>query len=146
MKKSLTILATLALATVAFSASAEDVSLNLSGGPALSLRAPGDHVLTNSRFNLGGGGQADVLFNLTPNLSIGPSASMVYLPQSRANTEESVMWTFDGTIRLQGDRSAGWSPYAQVSGGVAKQSAIYNPALTAQVGVNFALNQEQSVF
>jgi outer membrane protein OmpA-like peptidoglycan-associated protein len=144
MKKTLTVLATLALASITSFASAEDFTLNAQGGPALNLRAPNADVVNRNTFNIGAQGEVDGLFAIVPNVAIGPTVSSVYLPRSAPNTEESTLWQFDGTVRVQGNHNAGWYPYIQGSLGAGKQGTIWNPAFMTQVGVNFALNQEHS--
>jgi len=143
-KRIITVLAAIALASVTSAASAEDFSLHVEGGPALQLRAPNGDIVDHNRFKFGASGEVDGLIALIPNLAVGPTVSAVFLPQSTPNTEGAVMWQFDGTVRLQGARSAGWSPYIQGSLGAAKQAAIWNPGFMTQVGVDFALNQEHS--
>lgn len=145
MKKTLTVLTTLALTAIASIASAQEVvSVQVAAGPALSLRAPHDCILTHSRYELGGGGQADVLFSLGRNFAVGPSAAVVMLQQSKQNLATDIMWTFGGTARLQGSHNASIVPYIQGTFGVSKEFSIYNPGLTSEVGVNFAVNEEHS--
>jgi outer membrane protein OmpA-like peptidoglycan-associated protein len=145
MKKLLAILlSAVALTSISSSAKAENLTLSVSGGPAMDFRAPGSDVLKRNQFNIGGGGQGDLLFRVVPNLSVGPSASLVVLPQVSPTSPDAVVWTFGGTVRVQGNHNAGWYPFAQITGGISKQSAIYTPGLTSQVGVNFALNEEHN--
>ena len=146
MKKAITVLSVLALASITSFASAEDLTLNVQGGPALNLRAPNSDVVNHNTFNLGAQGEVDGLFAIFPNVAVGPTVSAVYLPRSAPNTEESTLWQFDGTVRVQGNHNAGWYPYIQASLGAGKQGTIWNPAFMTQVGVNVALNQEHSTW
>jgi outer membrane protein OmpA-like peptidoglycan-associated protein len=149
MKKSILFTTLAALAVSAFatsSARAEDVTINVQGGPALNLRAPNADVVNRNTFNLGAQGEVDGLFAIVPNVAIGPTVSAVYLPRSAPNTEESTLWQFDGTVRVQGNHNAGWYPFIQASLGAGKQGTIWNPAFMTEVGVNFALNQEHNTW
>jgi len=146
MKKALTVLSVLALTSMASFASAEGLTLNVEGGPAVNLRAPNGDIVNRNTFNLGAQGEVDGLFAILPNVAIGPTVSAVYLPRSAPNTEESTLWQFDGTVRVQGNHNAGWYPYIQGSLGAGKQGTIWNPAFMTQVGVNVALNEEHSTW
>jgi outer membrane protein OmpA-like peptidoglycan-associated protein len=83
---------------------------------------------------------------LTPNLAIGPDVAVLYAPQTQALSEASVLWNFGAAARLQGDRSASWSPYLEVAGAASKQSDIWNPAMASSVGIDFALEPTNTMW
>lgn len=150
MKKLIIILSALAIVAIAPLASAEDVSLHVSGGPAEVLHAPvsaPQDVFSKNKYNLGMGGDAKLLFAIVPNLSVGPSVAVAYLPVVTPDAQATVIWDFGATARLQGNRStAKWSPFVDASGFVAKQGDNAHPAMAASVGLDRSLDETNTMW
>jgi hypothetical protein len=127
------------LSTVALTASAEEVSLHLTGGAAESLPTsqPAD-VFSKNPLSVGMTGDAKLLLPVVPHLAIGPSLTVSYLPQAKDNANAAVLWDLGYTARLQGDHAAGWVPYVDVTGAMAKQGQVLNPGVLASAGFDFA--------
>lgn len=148
MKKLIITLSTLAIMAISPLASAEDVSLHMSGGALEYLHAPWSapqDVFTKSQFNTGGTAEGSVLFNLVPNFAIGPDVAVEYLPQSKLNSEAAVLWNMGAAARLQGNRNADAVPYVNVAGFVTKQADIYNPGMSATAGIEWALESTHTL-
>jgi hypothetical protein len=148
MSKSFTILSSVAAlfaaAFVASPAHAEDATLQFSGGPSQVLHQPwseASRVFTNNQFKTGVEGNANLLFKLVPNLSVGPTASVQYFtPSANPNSEATVEWDFGGAVQLQGNHVAGWYPYLNFACTVNKQGSVWDPAMASAAGINFAVD------
>lgn len=150
MKNILAIMTAMSVFSVAGLASAEDVSLHVSGGASEVLYAPWSNpgaVFNNNKFTMGMNGDAKLLFPVIPNLAIGPSTSVFFLPQSKQDEQAAVVWNWGFTTRLQGSRAkASWSPYVDVTAALAKQGNVYDPGMSSTAGVDFALEPTRTLW
>lgn len=148
MKKSLGILAALGIAFFSFASTAHadetadknnnKFSLHLEPGVVFPLTSP-QSDLYNPGLALGAKG----MFALTPNLSIGPSVSAMYLPRQEDNGQNAgTLWQFGGSARLQTDRRAtnkhplfsSLSPWVDVDAAMAATGNLLRPAFDVGAG------------
>lgn len=147
MKRHLSILAALAFAFTAFSSTAKadnTFSLHLEPGVVVPLTSPQKDIY-NPGIVLGAKG----MFALTPNLSIGPSVSSLYLPRAVDNGQNAgVLWQFGGSARLQTDRRAttkglfhSISPWVDTDLSLASTGDLFRPAWDVAIGAETPLDQ-----
>ncbi len=146
--KHLGILTALSAALVATSGTAladNDFSLHLEPGVVIPLSAPQSNIY-GPGLVLG----AKAMFTLTPNFSIGPSTSAMYLPRTVDNGQNAgVLWQLGGSARLQGDRRASnrspvtslFNPWVDVDVSAASTGDLFLPAIDVGVGAEFPLDQ-----
>jgi outer membrane protein OmpA-like peptidoglycan-associated protein len=146
--KHLGILTALSTAIVAVSGTAladNDFSLHLEPGVAIPLSAPQSN-LYDPGLALGAKG----MFTLTPNFSIGPSVSAVYLPRQVDNGQNAgVLWQFGGSARLQGDRrvtnrnpiTSLFNPWIDVDVTAAVTGDLVLPAFDVGVGAELPFDR-----
>lgn len=147
MKRHLSILAALTIAFTAFSGTAKadnNFSLHLEPGIVQPLTAPQDNIYQTG-LALGAKG----MFALTPNFSIGPSTSALYLPRQIDNGQNAgVLWQFGGSARLQTDRRAtkrgilhDISPWVDTDLSLASTGNLFRPAWDVAIGAETPLDQ-----
>lgn len=147
MKRFLSTLAALTIAFTAFSGTAKadnTFSLHLEPGVVVPLSAPQSNIY-DPGLALGAKG----MFALTPNLSIGPSASALYLPKKVDDgSNAGVLWQFGGSARLQTDRRAtnsgvfhDISPWIDTDLSLAATGNLLRPAWDVAVGAEVPLDQ-----
>lgn len=149
MKRHLSILAALAaVAFTAFSGTAKadnTFSLHLEPGVVVPLTSPQKDIY-DPGLVLGAKG----MFALTPNLSVGPSVSSLYLPRAVDNGQNAgVLWQFGGSARLQTDRRAPtknlvlgvFSPWIDTDLALSATGHLLRPAWDIGVGAETPLDQ-----
>lgn len=153
MKRHLSILVALAVAFTALSGTAKadnTFSLHLEPGVVVPLTSPQKNIY-DPGIVLGAKG----MFALTPNLSIGPSVSSLYLPRAVDDGRNAgVLWQFGGSARLQADRRASnktplWgvfnrdliSPWVDTDLALASTGNLLRPAWDIAVGAETPLDQ-----
>jgi outer membrane protein OmpA-like peptidoglycan-associated protein len=147
MKRFLSTVAALTIAFTAFSGTAKadnTFSLHLEPGIVQPMSAPQDNIYSTGVV-LGAKG----MFALTPNLSIGPSVSGLYLPRQVDNGQNAgVLWQFGGSARLQTDRRASnrgvfhnISPWIDTDLSLASTGNLLRPAFDVGVGAEVPLDQ-----
>jgi outer membrane protein OmpA-like peptidoglycan-associated protein len=127
-------------------ASAEDVSLRLSAGASeqMDVNNAGNLFLHNP-YEMGQTGDARLLFKVVPNLSLGAQATGYYFQESPDVDKAGVLWHFGPTVSLHGSKEkANWSPYVDVSPGLASDAHQYFPSLQVQAGVDLAFEPSHS--
>lgn len=129
-------------------ARAEQASLHVSGGASEVTHGRSiPAVIDNNEFRTGVNGDVKLLFPLVPNLAVGPTASVFYFtPSANPNSEAAVLWNFGGTARLQGNHTGLVVPYLDGSGYVDKHGSVWNPAMGASAGIDFALDPTHTYF
>ena len=131
---------------ISTTASAEDVSLRLSAGASeqMDVNNAGNLFLHNP-YEMGQTGDARLLFKVVPNLSLGAQATGYYFQESPDVDKAGVLWHFGPTVSLHGSKEkANWSPYVDVSPGLASDAHQYFPSLQVQAGVDLAFEPSHS--
>jgi outer membrane protein OmpA-like peptidoglycan-associated protein len=146
MRKHLLIIAGLIGAFVAFSGTAKadnSFSLHLEPGLVQPLTVPQSNI-----YSTGGVLTVKPMFTLLPYLTIGPSVSAMYLPRQTDNGQNAgVVWQFDGSLRLQGDRRSNakfWksiNPWIDMDLGVGQTGDLTRPVWDIGVGAEVPLDQ-----
>ena len=147
MKKQLGILLGFIGSFAAFSSAAyadNSFSLHLEGGATIPLTNPQRNL-----YSVGPSLEVKPMFALTPNLSIGPVASAVYLPRSTDNGQNAgTLWQVGGSARLQGDRrtsNTSWTsdvnPWVDVDVAAALTGNLVLPAVDVGVGAEVPLDK-----
>jgi hypothetical protein len=136
-----------AVMAVSSTSYAEGMSVHLNGGATEQASlANANQMFSGNKFQLGQAASGDVLFNLTPHLSLGPTASAFYYQDAQPDNKPATLWHFGLALRLQGDHTNDLVPYVQVSGGVSDQDHVANPSMDAALGLDLALEQSHTFF
>jgi outer membrane protein OmpA-like peptidoglycan-associated protein len=134
--------AALALFTAPMVANAQSFSFKLEPGVPIPLSAP-----QSSLFDTGGGQSLKALFGLSPFIDIGPSATVLVLPDADRATEPGIVWGFGGGLRVKRphDKSpSGISPWFDADALFIRTGDLNRPGFDAAIGLSMPVGKERA--
>ncbi len=120
-----------------------EFALKVEPGVAIPLTTPQSQL-----FKVGGGESIKALWSLNRYLDVGPSATLVSLPDRTPGTEAGTAWTFGGSLRVKrphdvpdNDAFLGISPWADVDALYVRTGSLDRPGFAAAAGASLPIGR-----